>query len=223
MNFKRLWEKMEKSKGYYIALILCAAAIGITGYVYQKNTAKTVKRNSAEVQIRVEDEQAVAVMDTTPAVTNATAPSVTAEPSATPKEPMKTAAPVSGELISEYAMDCLSYNETTRDWRVHNGVDIAAETGTDVHAAADGVVYTIYEDDMMGTTVVIRHEDGYVTKYSSLAEELPISVGDHVTLGQTIGTVDNTALLENAIGSHLHFSVVCNDEQVDPGSFCDLG
>ena len=61
-------------------------------------------------------------------------------------------------------MDCLSYNETTRDWRVHNGVDIAAEEGTPVMAAADGQVYTVYEDETMGTTVVIRHEDGYTTK-----------------------------------------------------------
>ena len=116
-------------------------------------------------------------------------------------------------------MDALSYNQTTRDWRVHDGVDIAAEAGTAVCAAADGTVYTVYEDDTMGTTVVIRHEEGYTTKYASLAQEVSVAAGDTVTMGQAIGTVGQTALLESAIGDHLHFSVTCNGENLDPAEF----
>ena len=74
----------------------------------------------------------------------------------------------------------------------------------------------------MGTTVVIRHEDGYVTVYASLAEEVAVTAGDKVTLGQTIGTVGETALLENALGEHLHFAVLCNDEQMDPAEFLNM-
>jgi murein DD-endopeptidase MepM/ murein hydrolase activator NlpD len=135
---------------------------------------------------------------------------------------LKTGLPVVGETVHDYAMESLSYNETTRDWRVHNGIDIAAEAGTTVCAAADGTVYTTYEDDTMGYTVVIRHQDGYVTVYSSLSEDLAVSAGDAVTLGQAIGTVSNSALLESAIGDHLHFSVSCNDEPVDPNQFLGL-
>ena len=83
---------------------------------------------------------------------------------------MKTMSPVAGEEIFGYSMEALSYNQTTRDWRVHNGVDLAAEAGSEVCAAADGEVYTVYEDDAMGATVVIRHDDGFTTRYSSLAE-----------------------------------------------------
>ena len=83
--------------------------------------------------------------------------------------------------------------------------------------------YTTYTDETMGTTVVIRHENGYVTTYSSLSEELAVSPGDTVTLGQAIGTVGNTALLESAIGDHLHFSVSCDGESIDPEGFLDLG
>jgi murein DD-endopeptidase MepM/ murein hydrolase activator NlpD len=106
---------------------------------------------------------------------------------------------------------------------VHNGIDIAAEAGTPVYAAADGTVYTTFKDDSMGTTVVIRHQNGYVTTYSSLDSDLSVAPGNTVKLGQTIGTVGNTTLLENALGDHLHFSVACNDKVIDPALFFALG
>ena len=116
-------------------------------------------------------------------------------------------------------MEALCYNPTTRDWRVHNGIDIAAEPGSEVCAAADGTVYTVYEDETMGTTVVIRHDGGYVTKYASLAEDVKVSAGQSVKSGDVIGTVGCTALLETAIGDHLHFAVTCNGEAYDPNEF----
>jgi murein DD-endopeptidase MepM/ murein hydrolase activator NlpD len=120
-------------------------------------------------------------------------------------------------------MEALSYNQTTRDWRVHNGVDIAAEAGIPVLAAAEGQVYTTYEDDSMGYTVVIRHQGGYTTKYSSLSENIPVKAGDTVTAGQTIGYVGDTALVENTLGHHVHFSVTYQDSPMDPADFLALG
>ena len=204
-------------KGYYIALILCAVAIGISGYLYyrsvnQQDTQLQAPTDSADVLQDNQDD--VPVVSTQPGDTS-TKPTV-------PSGPIKTGAPLTGETIYDYAMDVLSYNETTRDWRVHNGIDIAAEAGTTVCAAADGTVYTTYVDDTMGTTVVIRHQDGYVTTYSSLDSELLVQPGASVTLGQAIGTVGNTAMLENALGDHLHFAVTCYDKPVDPVLFLSL-
>jgi murein DD-endopeptidase MepM/ murein hydrolase activator NlpD len=116
-------------------------------------------------------------------------------------------------------MEALSYNQTTRDWRTHNGMDFAAETGTEVKAAADGEVYTVYNDDEMGMTVVIRHDGGYTTHYSSLSEEVLVAAGDKVTLGQTIGTVGTTALMESALGDHVCFRVTLNGDVIDPAEF----
>ena len=213
-------------KGYYIALILCAAAIGITGYLYYRNT------NHEEVSLQetlgdevilgsVETEENVAALATEPQVeaaapaTDATVPTV--------KKNLQTTSPVSGEEIYGYSMEALSYNQTTRDWRVHNGVDIAAEEGSQVCAAADGQVYTVYEDDSMGYTVVIRHEGGYTTKYSSLSSDIAVKAGDQVTMGQLIGYVGSTALVETSLGSHVHFSVTYQDEPMDPAEFLALG
>lgn len=153
-----------------------------------------------------------------PEPTQATTQTVSPAPSA-----LKTALPVPGDTIGAYAMDCLSYNETTRDWRVHNGVDLAAEEGSPVGAAADGTVYTTYEDDTLGYTVVLRHDGGYITRYSSLREDLCVNPGDKVTLGQTIGYAGDSALVETVMGSHVHFSVSCQDEPMDPAEFFALG
>lgn len=145
-----------------------------------------------------------------------TAPTTT---ESTGTKPAKTMWPVEGETAAAYAMDRLAYNETTRDWRVHNGVDLTATAGTAVKAAADGTVYTVYSDDLLGTTVVIRHSGGYVTTYSSLSEETAVAAGDTVSCGDTIGTVGKTALTEKALEPHVHFSVTCNDKGLDPAEF----
>ena len=214
---KKNYIKGFSGKGYYIALILCAVAIGISGYLYYRNANDDVSLQKEPVSTVGADSQdgveAVATQSgDIPGTDNATEPTKA-------KLPGKITKPVNGEMIAQYAMEALSYNQTTRDWRVHSGVDYAAEAGTAVVAAADGKVYTVYEDETMGTTVVISHEGGYTTQYSSLSEKLEVAAGDTVTSGQTIGYVGNTALLENAIGDHLHFSVSCNDQYVDPEEF----
>ena len=131
--------------------------------------------------------------------------------------------PVSGETIFGYSMEALSYNQTTRDWRVHNGVDLAAQPGTEVMAAAEGEVYTVYEDDALGHTVVIRHDDGYTTCYGSLSDDLEVRAGDAVTMGQVIGYASDSAIVETSLGSHVHFSVTRYDEPMDPAQFLALG
>ena len=210
-------------KGYYIALILCATAIGISGYLYYRNVndipSTQVDTTTPTVLAGVTDREDVPVIATEPSDSGSPLPST----ENTAPKVFKTVAPVDGETVAEYAMDCLSYNQTTRDWRVHNGVDIAAAEGTPVLAAADGTVYTVYDDETMGTTVVIRHEDGYTTKYSCLAQEVMVAAGDIVTMGQQIGCVGTTALLESALDPHVHFSVTCDNEVVDPAEFLELG
>ena len=199
-------------KGYYIALILCVAAIGLTSYLYYrsgKDDAQPVVNAGVQGGEQVEAGASAG---------NSSDPTGTSGTTA----PVKTGLPLSGETITGYAMDCLSYNATTRDWRVHDGIDIAAETGTAVCAAADGEVYTIYEDESMGTTVVLRHQGDYVTTYSSLDKNLEVEAGDTVKLGQTLGYVGATAALETAVGEHVHFSVRKGDEPVDPAEFISM-
>ena len=203
-------------KGYYIALVLCAVAIALTGFLYYRNA------NEKEVSLHAPDAGQVSQDQGNQVQAVATQPGdVAGEQTYTGdgKKPANIKPPLAGQTLAEYSMDALSYNQTTRDWRVHDGLDIGAEAGAKVCAAADGTVYTVYDDETMGMTVVIRHDGGYITKYASLAEAVSVKAGDAVKAGQEIGQVGSTALLENAVGDHLHFSVTCNGELMNPKDF----
>ena len=212
---KRKFGKMISGKGYYIALILGAVAIGISGYLYYANQNKNVTASNEDPAALVGAIQPDATSGSVPGTSEGTQPGETTKPA----KPEKRVKPVDGETVVSYAVDTLCYNQTTRDWRTHNGMDIAAQAGANVAAVADGTVYTVYEDETMGTTVVIHHGEDYTTTYASLAPEVSVKAGDPVTAGQTIGTVGNTALMENAVGDHLHFAVTCQGKPMDPAEF----
>ena len=220
---KRKFSGSIAGKGYYIALILCAAAIGISGYLYYRNTNDNEPQlqdpNAVTDALNPDGGNDVPAVATDPQGDDQQVNSGTQGNGQVALEKIKTTMPLTGQTIADYAMNCLSYNQTTRDWRVHNGIDIAAEAGAEVCAAAAGTVYSVYTDETMGTTVVLQHAGGYVTKYASLGEEVQVAPGDTVSMGQVIGCAGNTALLENAIGDHLHFSVSCNGESMDPMDF----
>ena len=213
-------------KGYYIALILCAAAIGITGYLYyqsaeQPQEAALQETQASEVFLDLTEQEDVPAVATEPRPT--VPPATQPQPTVSEKKTLKTGSPVPGEPVFGYSMETLSYNQTTRDWRVHNGMDLAAEEGSTVCAAADGEVYMVFEDDSYGHTVVVRHNDGYTTRYASLSNDIPVRPGDKVTLGQTIGYASDSAIVESTMGCHVHFSVTCYDEPMDPAEFLRLG
>lgn len=214
----------RSGKGYYIALVLCAAAIGITSYVTrpskdkQPDTPPLLQAESAETASSQETQALEALATEAPEES----PVPSSAPQQTQPEKLRTAPPLSGSVTTLYAMDSLSYNETTRDWRVHNGVDYPGELGDPVSAAADGTVISVREDDSLGTTVVLRHTGGYETTYQNLEETVPVQLGDKVVLGQTIGSVGATALTESAIGPHVHFSVAYQDMPMDPADFLNM-
>ena len=213
-------------KGYYIALILCATAIGIAGYLYNRNAneaANMVSSPVSEATVSAEAQQEdVAVIATRPRQAEPETEIPSATETTSGQSALKTVSPLSGATVAVYSMESLSYNQTTRDWRVHDGMDIAAEAGSQVCAAAEGEVISVSEDDALGHTVRIRHIGGYETCYASLAEPVQVKAGDSVTAGQVIGTVGDTALVETAMGPHLHFAISYRGEPVDPAEFLEL-
>ena len=113
-------------------------------------------------------------------------------------------------------MDSLVYNTTLGHWRVHPGMDILAEAGMPVMAAAAGEVVSVYQDDALGNTVTIRHADGMSTVYANLSPEVCVQEGWAVASGDVIGFVGSSALSESSDAPHLHFEMLCEGERINP-------
>ncbi len=124
--------------------------------------------------------------------------------------------PVNGEVITPHTAETLIYSKTLGDWRTHDGVDIKAQIGTDVKAADDGVIESVYTDDFMGITIVIDHQNGLRSVYSNLSNSGLVQSGQSVKRGDVISAVGDTAIYETAEVGHLHFEVTDGGETIDP-------
>ena len=109
------------------------------------------------------------------------------------------------------------HNTTLNNYYVHTGVDFLANVGTQVVAVDDGVVESIYKDDVLhGTEITITHENGLKSVYRFVNEMENLSVGQEVERGQVIATVAEATGNEYKDGAHLHFEVLENGQSVDP-------
>lgn len=94
----------------------------------------------------------------------------------------------------------------------HKGIDISANTGTDVLAAIAGTVVTASYSYSSGNYIVIDHGNGVKTTYCH-ASKLLVKAGDEVKRGQVIMKVGSTGV---STGAHLHFGITINGTAVDP-------
>jgi murein DD-endopeptidase MepM/ murein hydrolase activator NlpD len=99
--------------------------------------------------------------------------------------------------------------------RMHEGLDIAANTGTTVRATADGVVVKATTDSTFGKVVMIDHGYGYRTIYAHNSR-LRVKTGARVKRGEKIAEVGNTG---RSTGPHLHYEVHLNGVAVNPRKF----
>lgn len=132
------------------------------------------------------------------------------------EEKIEFQAPIKGEILREFAKDSLVFSNTLQEWVTHNGVDIKADKTSVVKAAASGTVSAIKNDPRYGLTVIINHDNGYQTAYSNLLTAEFVVKGEKVEIGQSIGTVGNSASFEVSDEYHLHFELLKNNEYLDP-------
>ena len=221
-------------RGFYIVLLLCVAAIGVSGWYLMREIVLPPE------QVAVGGPAAVTVAPSPkptipPAVSFAPAPIPSATPKPTPIPVPATPAPkpaatptaalwgsqiytwpVKGQVIGDFSLEVLAYDETLGDWRVHEGLDIAAEAGVSVKCVNAGEVTAVYEDDLMGTVVEMSHKEGLTSRYANLAPTPPVKVGDKLDTGAVLGMVGQSAIAEISKPSHLHFEMCKNGENVDP-------
>ena len=104
------------------------------------------------------------------------------------------------------------------DGRNHKAIDLAADRGTPIFAAAAGTVTYAGWDDDYGYNVIITHSNGLKTRYAH-ANALCVSKGATVAQGDMIATVGSTGW---STGTHLHFEVIVNGARVNPGPYIGL-
>lgn len=99
--------------------------------------------------------------------------------------------------------------------KFHNGIDLAASTGTPILAAYDGDVVAADYSGSMGNYIMIDHGSGLYTIYMHCSA-LYVSKGQSVSKGQNIAAVGSTG---RSTGPHLHFSVRLNGNYVSPWNY----
>lgn len=126
--------------------------------------------------------------------------------------------PINGSLIKDYTHDVAVYSLTMNDYRIHNGIDIAAPVGTKVMACAQGVIERVWEDPFLGCSIEINHGGDMRSLYHGLSPDLPkgIEAGVTVLAGDVIAGVGETMAIEQADSDHLHFAMTKGGVYVDP-------
>lgn len=98
---------------------------------------------------------------------------------------------------------------------MHEGIDIAARTGTPVYATADGIVSRSETVAGYGKLVVIDHGYGFQTFYAHNSQN-HVKVGQRVKRGEKIAAVGNTGA---STGSHVHYEVRRNNLPLNPKKY----
>ncbi|MCH5162278.1 MAG: M23 family metallopeptidase [Clostridiales bacterium] len=154
---------------------------------------------------------ALAVVFSLPDSKPAAAPTV--KPPATTNE-VKTVMPMNGAAMGMgYSYDSLKWWDTLEIWKIHPAVDFVGDG--DVLAIRDGKVKDVEKTSLEGNVVTVEHDDGYISVYKSLDDDIAVKVGDTVRAGDKIGKAGKSVAELNT-GAHLHLEVKKDGKYVDP-------
>ncbi len=213
---------MFSGRGYYIAVALCLVAAGTIGYFALRERPATIQQTDTPPVLDIQP-----ITPTQPVIQPApvVVPDSVEETEITePAELLpQVVSPLDGTTVTVFSMTELLYDPTMADWRTHDGIDVQADEGAAVKTAAGGTVQSVTNDELMGTTVVIQHDGGYTTRYSSLQADVPVTQGQTVAAGEIIGRVGSTSAAESRMGPHLHFSVSRDGAVIDPHDYVNGG
>lgn len=218
--------KQISKNGLYIILFLCISVIGIAGYVMYHTSEPEVPVNEIVEDIpdtvTINPYEPVEIPEATAKMEEPVQKEEKPTPTKTEDEgPQGFVTAVRGTVLNAFSGDEMVKSKTFNDWRTHAGIDIAADEGSEVCAIARGTVEKVYEDEMMGYTVVISHENGITSTYSNLMKGVVAKIGQKVKAGDVIGGVGKSAVAESAEECHLHLETTKSGEQIDPMSLIE--
>lgn len=107
----------------------------------------------------------------------------------------------------------------TKQWAYHAGIDFIGPLRSPIIATAPGVVVFAGRKGPYGRTVEIDHGLGIKTRYAHMSS-ITVQTGDTVAYGRQVGTMGSTG---RSTGQHLHYEILLDGEQIEPGKFIEAG
>lgn len=210
------WKKLIQKRYFFPALYLGLAAILLSVVVWYQ----TLDR-----QISPEPEEALEVSDHYVPVNQS---GLADDEGTTEEESIQK--PVSEDTEVEIVTKFYDYDADEEDqekalilfdkhFYQSKGIDLASVNGEpfDVLASLSGTVTTVKPDPVLGNVVIISHDEGVETYYSSL-EEVNVQEGDRVTQGDVIGLA-GTSVIGKDHGIHVHFEIRKDNVAFNPEEY----
>ena len=230
--------RMEE-KGFYMLLLLSAAVIAAAAYIlfaqpqeqpeqaasYQESVITSDEVTDVPKPEKTEEQDTEAQTDVHETETSQTqepadesAQSTASESDEQEIQTIETMTFVrpteEGEVSHAYTSD-MEYNESTQDWRTHNGTDYSGKAGDAVFAAADGIVTAVGKDPLWGEYIVLSHAQDIFGKYCGVTD-IDVTEGDNVKGGTQIAVIAESIPIEQKEGAHLHLEMQKNEQFLNP-------
>ncbi|MBE8713955.1 M23 family metallopeptidase [Sphingobacterium hungaricum] len=126
---------------------------------------------------------------------------------------MPIGVPHKGKITSRYGYRRNPF--TNRGREMHSGVDLKGRTGDPVKVTAKGVVDFAGYKGQYGKLVVVKHANGFETRYAHLSK-VKVKKGQRIDVGDLVGLLGNTG---RSTGPHLHYEILHNNKKVNPSNF----
>lgn len=188
----------------------------------QKKTDKTENSNKNKKKTDEEEEagmfdESVDTAKNPEETQTAEAISTTVQPTLNFNEEDGLVWPIVGDVLINYSMDKTIYFPTLQQYKYNPAIVIAAPQGTSISAAANGRVTSVSYDPTIGNMIVMDLGNGYELTYGQL-ENITVSEGSYVSVGDGIGTVAYPTKYYSVEGSNVYFKLTKDGEPVNPMS-----
>ena len=188
----------------------------------EKEDKKTESAKKSEPAEKKEEAEEAGMFDETVDTAmsgdvQAEAISTTVQPDLDFKEEDGLVWPIVGDVLVNYSMDRTIYFPTLDQYKYNPAIVIAAAQGEKISAAADGRVTSVAYDQTIGNTVVMDLGNGYELTYGQL-ENITVSEGSFVSVGDGIGTVASPTKYYSIEGTNVYFKLTKDGVPVNPMS-----
>ncbi|MCR8745778.1 peptidoglycan DD-metalloendopeptidase family protein [Romboutsia lituseburensis] len=222
-------KKLLEKDGFYLALFACVCLVAVGGVWFTKNNVDELASNNGFVnktdESKNDDEVNLIQKDNDAAVPTTTeskdnlekAKAKEKEQQANKKDESKLNF-LGEKVVREYSDKEPTYSKTLNLWEVHKGLDVSTLKGQEIKSLLAGKIIDVFKDDEQGMSVKVKSDNDITVVYSNLSEKINVKKDQQVEVGQVLGTVGNTSMVEGKDGQHVHVEAYKGNSSMNPMS-----